>query len=89
MDDTANDEWDDRTIGRRLRSIRHGRRKSLRVIADLAGISAGHLSRIENGERALDRRSLTVALADALQVAPQELTGLPVTALGTRSPTPP
>jgi len=53
---------------------------SLRVVAGLAGISAGHLSRIENGERALDRRSLIVALADALQVAPSELTALPVPA---------
>ncbi|PZS33192.1 MAG: XRE family transcriptional regulator [Pseudonocardiales bacterium] len=69
---------DARTTGRRLRQIRQARRKSLRVVAGLAGISAGHLSRIENGERALDRRSLIVALADALQVAPSELTKLPV-----------
>lgn len=71
---------DARTMGRRLRQIRQARRKSLRVVAGLAGISAGHLSRIENGERALDRRSLIVALADALQVAPSELTKLPVPA---------
>lgn len=71
---------DARTIGRRLRQVRHARRKSLRVVAELAGISAGHLSRIENGERALDRRSLIVALADALQISPAELTSLPVPA---------
>lgn len=65
---------DARTIGRRLRSIRHARRKSLRVVAELAGISPSHLSRLESGERALDRRSLIVALAAALQVAPTELT---------------
>lgn len=71
---------DARTIGRRLWQIRQARRKSLRVVAGLAGISAGHLSRIENGERALDRRSLIVALADALQISPAELTSLPVPA---------
>lgn len=72
---------DARTIGRRLRSIRHARRKSLRVVAELAGISPSYLSRLESGERALDRRSLIVALAAALQVAPTELTeiALPAT----------
>ena len=71
---------DARTIGRRLRQIRQSRRRSLRVVAELAGISAGHLSRIENGQRALDRRSLIVALADVLQVSPTELTSLPIPA---------
>ena len=50
------------------------------MIAGLAGINASHLSRIENGERALDSRSLTVSLANALQIAPSELTRLPVPA---------
>lgn len=66
---------DSRTIGRRLREIRQARRKSLRVVAGLAGISAAHLSRLETGQRALDRRSLIVALANALEIAPSELTG--------------
>lgn len=61
-------------IGRRLRQIRHARGKSLTVIAGLAGISASYLSRLESGERALDRRSLISALADALEVAPTEIT---------------
>lgn len=82
MDDDAALPADDRTIGRRLRSIRNARRKSQGVIAGLAGISASHLSRLESGERALDRRSLTVALANALQIAPSELTGLPIPAPG-------
>jgi transcriptional regulator with XRE-family HTH domain len=73
-------EDDARTIGRRLRQIRNTRKKSLRVIAGLAGISAASLSRIENGLRALDRRSEIVALANALQIAPSELTKLPVPA---------
>jgi transcriptional regulator with XRE-family HTH domain len=74
----VNVDDDAQTMGRRLRQIRLARRKSLRVVAGLSGISAGHLSRIENGERALDRRSLIVALADALQVAPSEITKLSV-----------
>jgi len=70
----------DPTIGRRLRRVRNARGKSLAVIAGLAGITAGHLCRIENGEWALDRVSLIVALADALQIAPSELISLPVPA---------
>ncbi|MCP3802280.1 helix-turn-helix domain-containing protein [Allokutzneria sp. A3M-2-11 16] len=62
-------------FGARLREIRQARGKSLRVVAGLAGISAGHLSHLENGTRALDRRSLIVDLANALEVAPSEITG--------------
>ncbi|MGH3922013.1 MAG: helix-turn-helix domain-containing protein [Gammaproteobacteria bacterium] len=66
------------SIGERLRRIRRSRGKSQAVIAGLAGISTSHLSRLESGERALDRRSLIVAVANALQVAPSELTQLPM-----------
>lgn len=69
-------------IGRRGRQIRQARGKSLRVIAGLAGIGASHLDRIETGQRALDSLSDIVALASALQVAPSELTRLPVPASG-------
>jgi Helix-turn-helix domain len=69
-------------IGRRLRRVRQARGKSLAAIAGLAGISKDHLSQLEHGERALDRRSLVVALATALEVAPQDLTALPVPAPG-------
>lgn len=68
-----------RTIGRRVRQIRDARRKSLRVVAGLAGMSATHLWRIEHGERALDLSEL-VALADVLEIAPAELIRLPVPA---------
>jgi transcriptional regulator with XRE-family HTH domain len=71
---------DARMIGRRLRRIRQARRKSLRVVAGLAGISASQLSRIETGQRALDSFAQAVALADVLQVAPSELVRLPVPA---------
>lgn len=69
-------------IGAALRQIRLARGKSLRVVAGLAGISASYLSRLESGDRALDRRSLIVALANALEVAPSELIDLPVPAPG-------
>ena len=64
-----------RTIGQRLREIRHWRGKSLRVVAELAGISESYLSRLERGERQVDSRSLLEALAAALEVAPTELAG--------------
>ncbi|WP_329792277.1 helix-turn-helix transcriptional regulator [Lentzea sp. DG1S-22] len=66
---------DPNAIGHRLRQLRNARRKSLAVVAGRAGISISYLSRLESGERALDRRSLIVALADALEVAPSEITG--------------
>jgi transcriptional regulator with XRE-family HTH domain len=66
-----------RTIGARVREIRNSRKKGLRVIAGLAGMSKSHLSEIERGESALDRRSEIVALANALQIAPSELTRIP------------
>ncbi|WP_106179835.1 helix-turn-helix domain-containing protein [Prauserella shujinwangii] len=69
-------------VGRNLRAIRHARGKSLAVVAGLAGISASYLSRLESGERALDRRSLIVALANALDVAPSEITRTAVTTAG-------
>jgi transcriptional regulator with XRE-family HTH domain len=74
------DVEDARTIGRRLRLIRNSRKKGLRVIAELAGMSKSKLSRIERGEIALDSISEIVALANALQIAPSELMRLPVPA---------
>jgi transcriptional regulator with XRE-family HTH domain len=71
---------DARTIGARLRQIRNARKKSLRVVAGLAGMSKPHLSEIERGECALDSISEIVALATALQIAPSELIRLPVPA---------
>jgi transcriptional regulator with XRE-family HTH domain len=69
-----------RTIGQRLRQIRRARRKSLRVVAELAGVSKSHLDRIERGEVALDRVSEILALAEALEIAPSELIRLPIPA---------
>ena len=61
------------SIGRRVREIRTWRRLSLRVVAELAGMSEGHLSNIERGTRRVDKRSTLEALANALHVAPSEL----------------
>ena len=76
MTDNADDA---RTIGLRLQRIRHARNKPLRVIAELAGMSTSTLHRIEHGERAVTLSEI-VALANALEVAPSELTELPVPA---------
>jgi transcriptional regulator with XRE-family HTH domain len=65
-------------IARRLRELRAWRRKTLKVIAELAGITEGHLSRLEHGKRRLDKRSTIAALAAALEVSPSELIGQPV-----------
>lgn len=68
-----------RAIGWRLRQIRNARRKSLRVVAGLAGMSTTSLWRIEHGECTPDLSEI-VALADALGIAPSELVRLPVPA---------
>jgi transcriptional regulator with XRE-family HTH domain len=68
-----------RTIGWRLRRIRETRSKSLRVIAGLAGMSTSTLHRIEHGQRAVTLTEI-VALANALEIAPSELTTLPIPA---------
>ena len=73
---------DARTVGRRVLLIRKARGKSQEVIAGLAGISGPTLSRIENGQHALDSLSQIVGLANALQISPSELTTLPVPPLG-------
>jgi transcriptional regulator with XRE-family HTH domain len=66
-------------VGARIRDIRTWRDVSLRVTAELAGISPAYLSMIENGERAVQRRSTLEAIARALRVSPTELGALPTT----------
>jgi transcriptional regulator with XRE-family HTH domain len=68
-----------RTIGTRLHRIRNARNKSLQTIAGLAGMSTSTLHRIEHGQRALSLSEI-IALANALEIAPSELTKLPVPA---------
>lgn len=64
----------------RLWRLRDDRRKSLQVIAELAGMSTTTLWRIEQGKRALASQAEVVALAKALQIAPDELNRLPIPA---------
>ena len=68
---------DECMVGRRLREIRSWRGLSLTVTAELAGLSAGYLSRIERGLRPVQRRATLEALASALRVSPSEITGQP------------
>ncbi|MDQ1022643.1 DNA-binding XRE family transcriptional regulator [Streptomyces umbrinus] len=71
------DEQQARKIGARLRSARRQRGMSLRKLAELADVSVGYLSMVENGLRHLDRSSLITAFTEALHIAPSELTGQP------------
>lgn len=68
---------DDYGIGHRMRHLRHWRGLSLEVVAGLSGISASYLSLIENGYRAVTKRSLLEAIAAALRVSPGDLTDKP------------
>jgi transcriptional regulator with XRE-family HTH domain len=68
-----------RTIGYRLRRIRTARGKSLQVIADLVGMSSSTLHRIEHGQRTVTLSEI-ILLANALEIAPSELTRLPIPA---------
>ncbi|GLW65923.1 transcriptional regulator [Actinomadura rubrobrunea] len=68
---------DETSIGARLRALRRWRGMSLDELAGLSGLSKSHLSRVERGLRALDRRSHIAALANALRVSEKDLAGGP------------
>ncbi|WP_131735867.1 helix-turn-helix domain-containing protein [Actinomadura roseirufa] len=68
---------DESTIGTRLRALRRWRGMTLTALADLSGVSQGFLSKVENGQLALDRRSHIAAIALALQVSEADLVGGP------------
>ncbi|MGH3661181.1 MAG: helix-turn-helix domain-containing protein, partial [Micromonosporaceae bacterium] len=53
------------------------RKLSQQVLADRAGLSKGYLSKIENGEARLDRRTTVEAIARALGTTYADLTGQP------------
>jgi len=72
-----------RTIGLRLRRIRHARRKSLEVVSGLAGMSTSTLHHVEHGRRELTLSEIA-ALAHALKIDPAKLIILPIsTPVGT------
>lgn len=66
---------DDRNLGSRVRELRSWRGLDLRVAADLAGLSYGYLGKIERGEKPVNNRQVLEAIAWALRVAPEEITG--------------
>jgi transcriptional regulator with XRE-family HTH domain len=66
------------TIGDRLRRLRVARGLTLKELADQAGYSAGHLSKVERGLEPCDSRVMINALASALRVSPSDLLSEPV-----------
>lgn len=60
-------------LGPWLRARRRGRGLTVRAAAELAGLSPGFLSMLENGTRRLNRHRDIVALAEVLRVSQAEL----------------
>ncbi|MFJ6783832.1 helix-turn-helix domain-containing protein [Streptomyces yangpuensis] len=79
MDDLQ--EHQAKTIGSTVRALRHQRGVSLKDLADVTGISVGHLSMVENGKRLLANSVFIESIASALRVSPAELTGQPTAPL--------
>ncbi|KAB8184300.1 helix-turn-helix domain-containing protein [Nonomuraea phyllanthi] len=69
--------YDETTIGARLRTLRRWRGMRLVDLAGQAGMSKTHLSDIERGRKALDRRSYIAGLAAALRVSETDIVGGP------------
>lgn len=72
----------DNNAGRNVRRLRRARGMSLDVLAGRAGMSKSFLSRLERGERQLDRRSTLDALATALDCSIADIIGQPFPAHG-------
>jgi transcriptional regulator with XRE-family HTH domain len=70
-------DYQPQTVGHRVRRERSRLGLSVRTLARLTGLSASYLSRVENGERNLDRRRTLNSVADALGVPVRVLTGQP------------
>lgn len=60
------------SFGELLRDFRTRANLSQRVLAQLVGISASHLSRLERGEREVASRSLALQIAKILDLSPEE-----------------
>ncbi|MGY1836332.1 helix-turn-helix domain-containing protein [Blastococcus sp. SYSU DS0510] len=70
-------------IGRVLRRVRHEQGKTLREVADAAGVSVGHLSEVERGRK---EPSSEVLAAICLGLALSELLGAMLRELASRRP---
>jgi transcriptional regulator with XRE-family HTH domain len=69
-------------VGINLRRIRRSRGMSLDVLAGRSGLSKSFLSRVERGERALEKRSHLSAVAVALDCSIADLLGEPIEPVG-------
>jgi transcriptional regulator with XRE-family HTH domain len=69
-------------IGANLRRLRKGQGMSLDLLAGAAGLSKSFLSRVERGERHLERRSHLESIARALSCSIADLIGQPFPAIG-------
>jgi transcriptional regulator with XRE-family HTH domain len=76
MDDASTID-DARTVGARIRVLREWRGMHQRTLADLVGLSQPHLSKIERGRQALDKRSHIASFARALRVSEADIIGGP------------
>lgn len=55
-------------FGAALRRLRHGRSLTVEQLAEVAGLSAGYISKLENNRAAAPRLETIVAIAEALDV---------------------
>ena len=76
----------DNNLGSRVRELRTWRGLDLRVAADLAGLSYGYLGKLERGDMPINSRQTLEAIAWALRVAPDEITGATPEPAGHTSP---
>jgi transcriptional regulator with XRE-family HTH domain len=65
-----------RQVGVNLRRLRRAQGLSLDVVAGRSGLSKSFLSRVENGERSLERRTHLSAVSDALGCSIADLVGI-------------
>jgi len=66
----------DPALGAYIRKLRKDRGMSIRELAEAAGCSAAHVTRIELAQRRVDSMKTIVSLADALNVPTEELLSL-------------
>lgn len=70
----------DGAFGKRLRSIREERNLSVSRVAQISGITQGYIAQIEGGVRPSPGLAILTALARALRVSLDELTGFDLAA---------
>lgn len=71
-----------RQVGANVRRIRRSQGMSLDVLAGMSGLSKSFLSRVERGQRHLDRRAHLSAVAQALSCGISDLVGQPMPVVG-------